>query len=77
MTPPTGVFDNTGSFIGSGILYIQPLRILNSSVPLPEQSRQDKINQLNTLREACQKLERELIEDGISVSDEFELGGRL
>lgn len=60
--------------IGSGIISSQPLQIIKQT---PEEIRTSKIELLHDLRSQCEKLERELMEDGVPLSDEFELYGRL
>jgi hypothetical protein len=69
-----GFFSGGFYIIGSGIAQSQPLRIIK---PSPEEARKSKIELLHDLRSQCEKLEKELIEDGARLSDEFELYGRL
>jgi hypothetical protein len=68
------VFSGVFYPIGTGIITSQPLQIIKQT---SEEVRAAKIELLHDLRNKCEKLERELMEDGVQLSDEFELYGRL
>jgi len=72
-------FGGGNSFACSGVITTQPLRVTPQT---PEEIRAERLAEYNMLKSQLQRMERDLIEDGIlkdqrDESEEFELRGSL